>query len=151
MSQQILEFFAAVRAGGDVQADELPEALKSFASQLPWLRDHGQQDPAANLAKVKCPVLILQGERDIQVLADKDPPLLVAALENAGNDDHELIVFPELDHLFKKTTGPKSTGLDYLKRRPVDSGFLDRMVAWLAPRTGAVAGVGVGVGVDSRD
>ena len=47
---------------------------------------------------MRCPVLILQGGRDVQVSAERDAPKLVAALDAAKHPDHELKLFPTLDH-----------------------------------------------------
>ena len=69
----------------------------------------------------------------MQVSAERDAPRLVAALDDAKHPDHELKLFPTLDHLFKKAGDPPSE-LDYLKSRPVDPGFLDALVAWLRAR-----------------
>jgi hypothetical protein len=39
--------------------------------------------------------------------------------------------------LFKRTVGEESTGLDYLKTRPVDGRFLDTLAGWLRERLSA--------------
>ena len=79
-------------------------------------------------------MLILQGAKDFQVSADRDARVLEAALADAGHPDHELHVFPELDHLFKRTPGERSQLADYWKERPVDPEFLDVVSAWLRAR-----------------
>ena len=134
LAAQIDSFFAALSRGEEVSVDDLPPELAAFVGGRAWLESHMRQDPVANLARVEEPVLILQGGRDVQVLADRDATALEAALEAAGHPDFELVVLPQLDHLFKRTEGGDGAALDYLKDRPVDEEFLDLLVAWLKAR-----------------
>ena len=126
--------FARLRRGEPVPAQDLPADLAPLLAERAWLESHLRQDPLANLRRVRCPVLVLQGGRDIQVSAERDAPALLAALEAAGHEDHELVVFPELDHLFKRSTEERPSGLEYLRARPVDEAFLDTLAAWLTER-----------------
>jgi pimeloyl-ACP methyl ester carboxylesterase len=125
-------FFA--RLAGDEPIDprtlSSPEERTALASRA-WYRSHVRQYPLANLLKVKCPVLILQGAKDFQVSPEKDAGALEAALKNAHHSDHELRVFPDLDHLFKKASGATSELSDYWKSRPVDAAFLDALAQWM--------------------
>jgi dipeptidyl aminopeptidase/acylaminoacyl peptidase len=134
LDSAVVAFFERVDAGQPIDADRLPAELRPFVAARPWLRSHAMRDPVASLKRVRAPVLLLQGARDLQVSAERDAKRLLAALDEIGHPDHELVVFPELDHLFKKTVGAESSGLDYLKTRPVDVGFLDTLAAWLRER-----------------
>lgn len=65
-----------------------------------WLRDWFQTDMVATLNQVQCPVLIVQGDKDGQV------PWVCAlemaeVLSKAGNNDVELALFANIDHLLK--------------------------------------------------
>jgi len=128
---QARKFLAQLVAGGEIDRTGLPDELATWIDARAWLTSHAKVDPLANIVQVKCPILILQGERDIQVSAERDARLLAAALEAAHHPDFELVVFPGLDHLFKRTPGAKPSGLDYLKDRPVDSEMLDKLAVWL--------------------
>ncbi len=134
LGRTIDDFFERLAKSEPIETEGLPEELRMLLAARAWLESHLRQDPIATIKKVRCPVLILQGGRDIQVSAERDAQVLSAALDQAGHPDHELVVFPELDHLFKKTTGERSTGLDYFKSRPIDPGFLDTLAAWLKER-----------------
>ena len=125
------KFLAELVAGGDIDRTDLPDELAMWIDARAWLTSHAKVDPLANIAQVKCPILILQGERDIQVSPERDAHKLAAALEAAHHPDFELVVFPGLDHLFKRTPGATPSGLDHLKDRPVDSEMLDRLADWL--------------------
>jgi hypothetical protein len=132
--QEIDGFLEAIARGDQLAAEGIPPELAAFLPARAWLESHLALDPLANVKRVRQPVLILQGAKDIQVSAERDTPLLVLALEEAGHADHELHVFPTLDHLFKKSPGERSSGLDYLLARPVDAEFLDVLAAWLRAR-----------------
>lgn len=65
-----------------------------------WLRDWFNTDMVATLNQVQCPALIIQGDKDGQV------PWVCAlemaeVLKKAGNDDVELALFANIDHLLK--------------------------------------------------
>jgi pimeloyl-ACP methyl ester carboxylesterase len=68
----------------------------------PWMRFFVSHDPRPTLAKVKCPVLALNGEKDAQVAAPENLKAIKAACPQA--DCREL---PGLNHLFQpcKTGG----------------------------------------------
>ena len=134
LAVEIEELFEAMLGEQPIASGQVPAELRFLLAGRAWFRSHARRDPVATLRKVRAPVLLLQGARDIQVSVERDAERLLAALEEAGHEDHELVVFPELDHLFKKTLGEESSGTDYLVDRPVDSEFLDRLAAWLKRR-----------------
>ncbi|MDG2148449.1 MAG: alpha/beta fold hydrolase [Planctomycetota bacterium] len=122
-------------ASDEVEApSDVPEGLIAnlSSSMRPWLASHARQDPLAVIKRVRCPVLILQGAKDFQVSADRDAQALVAALEESGQTEFEVVVFPELDHLFKPVAGEVSRLPDYYTKRAVDEEFLSTLSAWLA-------------------
>lgn len=82
-------------------------ALKS-----PWLRYFVAYDPAVALSKVTCPVLALNGEKDVQVSPQQNLPAIRKALEAAGNKNFEVDELSGLNHLFQtaKTGAPKEYG-----------------------------------------
>lgn len=131
--RQVRRFLASLVAGAQIE-EGFPPELAEFIGARAWIVSHAKVDPLANLAKVRCPILLLQGERDIQVSAERDARPLAAALAAAQHPDYELVVFPVLDHLFKRTTGATSSGLDYLRERPVDGEMLDKLATWLRAR-----------------
>lgn len=67
----------------------------------PWLRYFIKSDPGSYFADIKCPVLVLNGEKDCQVMAEKNVDALVSGLSDAGNDDVTGKIFPDLNHLFQ--------------------------------------------------
>jgi pimeloyl-ACP methyl ester carboxylesterase len=76
----------------------LPSAVTSY--QLPWLRAFITFDPAPVLATVRCPALVVFGERDTQVPPSTNRPPLEAAFAKGGNTNVTIKVYPEANHLF---------------------------------------------------
>jgi pimeloyl-ACP methyl ester carboxylesterase len=67
----------------------------------PWFRYFVNYDPAPALRKVTCPVLALNGEKDLQVPPKQNLPAIRKALENGGNKNFEADELPGLNHLFQ--------------------------------------------------
>ena len=80
-----------------------PEALAGqiHAMSSPWFRYFLTYDPLPTLKKVKCPVLALAGEKDLQVPPLDNLPALKKAIEDGGNKDVTATQLPELNHLFQ--------------------------------------------------
>ncbi len=131
--RELADFFARAAGDGPLAPGSVPEAARMLVPARAWIRTHAKVDPAANIARVRCPVLILQGARDFQVTVERDAKPLWAALEAADHPDHRLVTFETLDHLFKKTH-EGSIGLDYMKKRPVSEELFDVLVPWLTER-----------------
>jgi len=70
-------------------------------ASYPWLRYFIMSNPADYFHLIKCPVLALNGEKDCQVLAEKNITAIVNGLKDAGHEDVTGKVFPELNHLFQ--------------------------------------------------
>jgi alpha-beta hydrolase superfamily lysophospholipase len=84
---------------------------------------------------VKCPVLVLVGERDTIVPAKKSAALIRDILTMAGNKDVTVKTFANADHFMhvSQTGGPKETFAKGRKREFVP-GYLAIITDWLAPR-----------------
>lgn len=74
------------------------------ASAAKLMQSYFTLEPTQLLAKFRGPVLILQGEKDIQVSKDRDMPLLERALKPRGVV--EKVVVPGASHNFKKVNDP---------------------------------------------
>ena len=84
------------------------ELISLQLSQLssPWMKYFLSYDPAVNLRKVKCPVLAINGSKDVQVLPE-NLKIIESALNEGGNKNVTIKEFPGLNHLFQEC----STGL----------------------------------------
>lgn len=87
------------------------EIAKSLTPQFTnnWMYYFLKMDPAVNLAKVKCPVLALNGSKDVQVPATVDLEAIEKTLLKAGNKNVKTKELPNLNHLFQesKTGSPE--------------------------------------------
>lgn len=92
---------------GMKEADFVNAQLKQITS--PWMEYFIKYDPAPALEKVKCPVLAINGERDLQVPPKQNLEAIKLALEKGGNPDITTMELPGLNHLFQEaTTGAPS-------------------------------------------
>jgi pimeloyl-ACP methyl ester carboxylesterase len=74
-----------------------------------WIYNFLKTDPATILEKVKCPVLALNGSKDLQVPAIVNIEAIKKALLKGGNKKVTTKVLPDLNHLFQecKTGSPE--------------------------------------------
>lgn len=82
------------------------------ANTYTWFRYFIMTDPSIFWKKVDCPVLALNGEKDLQVSAKENLPAIEKALRSSGNLSVKTVKFPELNHLFQhcKTGLPSEYG-----------------------------------------
>ena len=87
------------------------EFVKLQVQQIatPWMHCFIKYNPAPTLEKVKCPVLALNGEKDLQVPPKENLGAIKAALLKGGNKNVTAIELPNLNHLFQecKTGSPQ--------------------------------------------
>ncbi|MFZ1799642.1 MAG: alpha/beta fold hydrolase [Chitinophagaceae bacterium] len=104
---------------------------KQVSGELkPWLKYFITTDPADYWSKVKCPVLALDGDKDIQVYAEQNIPAIQAALQKAGNKKVTTKIFPGLNHLFQHCT--KCTVEEYAElTETISPEVLETISTWL--------------------
>ena len=102
----------------------------------PWFRFFLTYDPASTLKRVKCPVLALNGERDVQVPAKPDLEAIEKALKAGGNKDVTVKEMPKLNHLFQtcETGGLAEYGRIEETFAPT---ALEEISGWIGKRFGA--------------
>lgn len=79
----------------------------------PWFRYFLAYDPRPALKEVRCSVLAINGERDLQVPYKENLAAIEAALKEGKNKDHTIVSLPGLNHLFQ--TSQKGTPDEYAK------------------------------------
>ncbi|HVO81371.1 MAG TPA: alpha/beta fold hydrolase [Terriglobales bacterium] len=84
---------------GQVPEAQLGESIRQLRS--PWFRYFVGYDPAPTLRKVHCPVLAMNGEKDLQVPPRQNLSAIRKALEEGGNKHVEVVELPGLNHLFQ--------------------------------------------------
>lgn len=80
--------------------------VNEFSS--PWMQYFMKYNPATTLEKVKCPVLAVNGAKDLQVPPKENLTAIKNALTKGGNKNVTTKEFPNLNHLFQecKTGSP---------------------------------------------
>ena len=68
----------------------------------PWMTYFLKYDPVPALTRVKCPVLALNGEKDLQVPAKVNLDAISEALAKGGNKKATVMELPNLNHLFQE-------------------------------------------------
>jgi fermentation-respiration switch protein FrsA (DUF1100 family) len=68
----------------------------------PWFRFFLEYDPKPTLMKVKCPVLAMCGQLDLQVPPKENLSAIEEALKAGGNSSYTIKELPGLNHLFQK-------------------------------------------------
>jgi pimeloyl-ACP methyl ester carboxylesterase len=97
----------------------------------PWFRFLLQYDPAADLRKVTCAVLALNGSKDTQVVASQNLPAIRAALQAGGNRRFEIVEFPGLNHLFQ-TAKSGAVGEYGDIEETMSPAVLSKIATWIA-------------------
>lgn len=67
----------------------------------PWFRHFLAYDPKPTLMKVKCPVLAINGQKDVQVPPKENLAAIEEALKAGGNNNYTIKELSGLNHLFQ--------------------------------------------------
>ena len=124
------------KLAGEVPEAQLEAQIKSLTS--PWFRQFITYDPATALRKVTCPVLAINGEKDLQVPPKQNLLVIRKALEEAGNKNFEVDELPGLNHLFQTAkTGAISEYTDI--EETMSPGAMEKIASWILnlPHTSA--------------
>lgn len=116
--------------GRKITDAEIDATVKQLDS--PWFRYLMKHDPAEDLRKVSCPVLALNGEKDLQVPAAQNLPAIRTAL--AGNKQARVEQVPGVNHLFQtaKTGSPVEYGQIEETMSPV---VLEEVSSWISQQS----------------
>jgi hypothetical protein len=112
----------------------LKAQLQSLLS--PWFKFFLTYDPKPTLSKVKCPVLAINGEKDLQVPPKENLSAIEEALKSGGNQYYTIKEIPNLNHLFQTA----QTGLpaEYVKiEETISPVALKTISDWILEQTEA--------------
>ncbi len=100
----------------------------------PWFREFMTMDPKPALEKTRCPVLVLGGDLDLQVVAEQNVPAIEAALKAGGNARVDTQVFEGLNHMLQpaKTGTPDEYGQI---ETTIDEKALAKLESWVVAQT----------------
>lgn len=87
----------------NIESPDVPEALaQNFRMALkqcetPWMRHFLSLDVSKDLGKITCPVLALNGKKDLQVDCEAN----LGTIAKGVKSPHEIVAFDDLNHLFQ--------------------------------------------------
>jgi uncharacterized protein len=94
--QGIANYLDSINASGT----EIEMAIKQLCT--PWMRWYVGFEPEKNIEKLHCPVLAMNGGKDVQVPPKVNIPVIDSLLKKNGNPHYETHILPGLNHLFQK-------------------------------------------------
>lgn len=133
-SNTVKKMMPTFKSEQDLEPDSLTKAVGRM--NLPWYRYFMASDPGKLIGQVHCPMLILNGEKDMQVYCDLNMDGLEKSCREAGKTNVEFRRFPGLNHLFQhcETGEPDEYG-------SIDETFapeaLDLIAEWIGKTTGS--------------
>ena len=99
--------------------------------QTPWLAAYLALDPAPTLSSVKCPVYALNGERDLEILADVHLPAIKRHLSAGGNKKVMTEKLSGLNHRFQKAE--KGFQNEYSKiETTIEVSVMKKIASWIS-------------------
>lgn len=101
--KKINEIMAEFIAGSTEQEKQSMPNIESQIKMIlsPWFRFFLTYDPKPTLMKVKCPVLAINGSKDMQVAPKENLNAIEDALASGGNKNYMVKELPDLNHLFQ--------------------------------------------------
>ncbi|WP_343673430.1 alpha/beta fold hydrolase [Chitinophaga sp.] len=126
LKTELTSYFKTV--GSDHSEEQVKEIMR------PWMKFFIKYDPATTLKKVHCPVLAVNGEKDLQVSPYANLDKIEEALKEGRNKDVTIKRYPGLNHLFQECkTGSPS---EYVKIEQTFSPLvLEDISKWIKIRT----------------
>ncbi len=116
-SEKMIELYKKLLEKKEKKPEEKDQAIKQVQSNLipitlTWMRYFISTDPAGFWKKVKCPVLAINGAKDLQVAADENLGAIEKALKSGKNTSIKTAKPEGLNHLFQhsKTGLPAEYG-----------------------------------------
>jgi uncharacterized protein len=104
--------------------------LQIKQAQLPWTKYFVQYDPTLVMNKIKCPILAMFGELDLQVIADINVLGLQNIMKDSPNKNWSYKVFPKANHLYQEAITGGFEEYAKLKKEFVP-GFLEYFTEWI--------------------
>jgi dipeptidyl aminopeptidase/acylaminoacyl peptidase len=121
------EIYAQLRSG-ELDPAIFPEPTRSELEFLKAIMDIAGADYAGEIG---CPALILQGDKDLFTVIPEEAEVMKEAFNEGGNGDVEMVIFTDLDHVFRPTPGDPSLDLYYEDRGPVAAEVVETIVDWM--------------------
>ena len=118
----------------DWSETKLNEEIKRVLS--PWWRYLLAFDPKAFLTKVKCPVLAINGQKDLQVAPDENLRGIEQALKAGGNRHYLVKQLPGLNHLFQTAETGAESEYAQIKKETFAPFAMKTVADWILKQVG---------------
>lgn len=114
---------------------KIAEAKKNSQTSIdaytaPWFRWFVKHDPAQTLSNVKCPVLALNGGKDVQVKPRQNLDAIELALTKAGHKNFECVEYKGLNHLFQNCKSGQIVEYGQIEET-IEPKVLEKISAWI--------------------
>ena len=134
----MMESVAAENKKKSTSAEAINKGIEMQIRQIisPWFRFFLTYDPAPALRSLHCPVLAINGEKDLQVPPKQNLKAIEDALKQSASKKFQTYEFPGLNHLFQTAqTGGVS---EYGKiEETMSPKVLEMIGTWIKETTGA--------------
>jgi len=99
----INDYIANLPESEKLKPENNRETLNTRTARVtkPWFRYFLTYDPSETLSKIKCPVLAINGEKDLQVPPKENLKVIEKALKKGKNKDYTIKEIKGLNHLFQ--------------------------------------------------
>ena len=125
MGKEDKQLYEKLKAGFDAGSE-----LRMAGIRSPWMQFMLRYDPAADLQRVKCPVLALNGQLDTQVRASQNLPAIEKNLKEGGNTQFTVKELKGLNHLFQTAQTGDTSEYDEIEESFSPSA-LSEILTWL--------------------
>jgi alpha/beta superfamily hydrolase len=90
-----------------------------------------RSQPSEFLEKVNCPVLAINGSKDLQVTPKKNLEAIKTSLEKNGNSDFKILEFENLNHLFQESETGSLTEYAQIEQS-ISPDVLKKITSWIS-------------------
>lgn len=137
LAARLREMVAELTPAQRAQAGLTEPAVEALVGQVtsPWFRYFLVHDPAAELRRVRVPVLALNGTLDLQVPYRENLSAIARALRAGGNRQFEADSLPGLNHLFQTSRAGSGAPSEYAQlEETMSPAALQRVSSWILRR-----------------
>lgn len=111
---------------------EMEAVINYYVS--PYVQFYLDYDPVQTLMKVKCPVLSIVGDKDMQSPPEASSRAIEAALKSGGNSDYVVKILPNLNHLLQTANTGALSEYSTIEET-ISPVALNIMSAWIIKQT----------------
>ena len=136
LTRLLKEYFAEL---SEEEKNKLGDPETFINSQIqsalsPWFKFFLTYDPRPALSKVTCPVLAINGEKDLQVPPEENLKAIKEALAAGGNKDFMIKQLAELNHIFQ--TAQTGAPDEYARiEETISPAALELIGSWILEKT----------------